>query len=236
MEPGNGNTYIHKAYMVIVATSWGWSMDRFLKGIAMAGTPVENLWRGALRAARRFAGNDNPSEEVRQLASMVPRLLSHYWTADDAEQMREQQVYDWLRDLSAFPLDIVAQAIDERRREPGSRRPTPGDVYARCIVLHNEARERSLYRALPPRSLSFDDVADGYAVEQGYTSMAEWQSLRSFRSVVVRIGNQEKRYESTYAGPIGERPIEPVPAWKQAGEKVWSKEEMARARRQLGLI
>jgi hypothetical protein len=69
---------------------------------------------------------------------MITSLLNHYWTADDLLASREAQLADWLEDLSRFDLSIVRDALAEWRRKPGSRRPTPGDIYAICFTAQQD--------------------------------------------------------------------------------------------------
>jgi hypothetical protein len=71
---------------------------------------------------------------IMELTGMITSLLNHYWTADDLLASREAQLADWLEDLSRFDLSIVRDALAEWRRKPGSRRPTPGDIYAICFA------------------------------------------------------------------------------------------------------
>jgi hypothetical protein len=73
-----------------------------------------------------------------ELTGMITSLLNHYWTADDLLASREAQLADWLEDLSRFDLSIVRDALAEWRRKPGSRRPTPGDIYAICFTAQQD--------------------------------------------------------------------------------------------------
>ena len=73
---------------------------------------------------------------------MVASLMNHYWTADDPLSSRKAQIADWIEDLSKFDLDIVRDALAEWRRKPGSRRPTPGDIYAICFTAQQSRTER----------------------------------------------------------------------------------------------
>jgi hypothetical protein len=59
--------------------------------------------------------------------------LSHYWTADDPAEVRQAQLKDWVDDLLEFGPEIVEEACTRWRRQPGGRRPTPGDIRAYCV-------------------------------------------------------------------------------------------------------
>jgi hypothetical protein len=82
---------------------------------------------------------------VREIAAIVSKLLSHFWTADDPAATRQAQISDWIADLEEFSLEIVAKACAEWRRRPGARRPLPGDIRAICIELRE-------LRSVPPKS------------------------------------------------------------------------------------
>lgn len=81
----------------------------------------------------------------RLIAERVTTLLSHYWTAADAPEVRKLQLADWIEDLSGFAAATVAEACAEWRHKPGGKRPTPGDIRTICV----ESRERREYLRLP---------------------------------------------------------------------------------------
>lgn len=94
-------------------------------------------------------------QERRELAEMISRLLSHYWTPDDDPAIRRAQMRDWIEDLSEFPLALVAEACRDWRRQPGGRRPTPGDIYQLCAAEQTRLRRhqdviREATSYLPP--------------------------------------------------------------------------------------
>ena len=72
------------------------------------------------------------STERRQIAALVSRLLSHYWTADDREETRESQIEDWITDLHQFGAEVVSRACG-RWRLTQNRRPTPADIVKLAI-------------------------------------------------------------------------------------------------------
>ena len=77
----------------------------------------------------------SPSVNERLIAERVTTLLSHYWTAADAPEVRKLQMGDWLDDLCEFPAAHVAEACAEWRRKPGGKRPTPGDIRTLCVEM-----------------------------------------------------------------------------------------------------
>jgi len=85
------------------------------------------------------------STERRQIASLISRLLSHYWTAADRPETREAQIEDWIIDLHQFGAEAVARACG-RWRITEHRRPTPADIVKLAIeeqdvIAISEAKE-----------------------------------------------------------------------------------------------
>lgn len=67
---------------------------------------------------------------------MIAALLTHYWTGDEHERLRQQQLHDWLEDLVEFTPELVGEACKEYRRGPDhKRRPLPGDIRMICIRI-----------------------------------------------------------------------------------------------------
>jgi hypothetical protein len=71
--------------------------------------------------------------DIRQMSRLISNLLSHYWMANEPVEVRERQITDWLEDLAEFGPEIVSIACGRWRRQPGGRRPTPGDIHAICV-------------------------------------------------------------------------------------------------------
>jgi hypothetical protein len=91
------------------------------------------------------SGRSTPSsrgtrDELNEIAAMIARLLSHYWTAADPVETRQAQHEDWLIDLREFGPEIVEQACTRWRRQPDGRRPTPGQIREFCIEEQNGRR------------------------------------------------------------------------------------------------
>lgn len=81
------------------------------------------------------------------IAERITTLLSHYWTADDDERLRDLQLGDWLDDLGNYDAPDVATAIKQWRHSQ-TRRPTPADIVKLVGAIHSE-RARSRHHALP---------------------------------------------------------------------------------------
>lgn len=66
--------------------------------------------------------------------------MGHYWAADTPVEIRRELALDWMDDLREFGPEIVSIACGEWRRQPGGRRPTPGDIRTICIREREERR------------------------------------------------------------------------------------------------
>jgi hypothetical protein len=67
-----------------------------------------------------------------EIAALVARLLTHYWTAAEPIGMREAQARDWIEDLCEFIPAQVDEACRRWRRSQ-SRKPTIADIRALAI-------------------------------------------------------------------------------------------------------
>jgi hypothetical protein len=79
------------------------------------------------------------AEQERQTASLIARLMSHYWASDTPTEIRREMAMDWLDDLREFGPDIVSAACGAWRRSQ-TKRPTPADVRRLCIEEQTERR------------------------------------------------------------------------------------------------
>lgn len=75
------------------------------------------------------------------ISNLILRLLSHYWIANEPEEVRRAQVDDWIGDLAEFGPDIVNEAC-ARWRISQSRRPVPADVRLIAVQVQREQNER----------------------------------------------------------------------------------------------
>lgn len=100
------------------------------------------------------------SQDIRQISALIARLMNHYWTAADPVATRQAQLDDWLGDLVEFGPEIVAEACGEWRRQPGGKRPTPGDIRTIAIRLQRERQEPEVVMLpAPERKRRLEDRA-----------------------------------------------------------------------------
>jgi hypothetical protein len=77
----------------------------------------------------------------------ISRLLSHYWTTNENEALREAQARDWLADLRDFAPETVAEACVDWRRGT-NKRPLISDIRNRCHEIRERSRpQEPAYRA-----------------------------------------------------------------------------------------
>ena len=76
-------------------------------------------------------------------AALIGRLLAHYWTTNEPQEVRRAIAEDWLEDLDEFPAGVVEAACREWRRAQ-TRRPTPADIRTLCIAEQQAEREHQL--------------------------------------------------------------------------------------------
>jgi hypothetical protein len=107
------------------------------------------------------------------IASLISRLMSHYWTADDHPEIRRAQAEDWIADLIEFSPAVVEEACAEWRRNQ-TNRPTIADIRKLCFASVWEERERP---CLPPPQSNLDAqrIADEWAIKRGYMSIEHFQ-------------------------------------------------------------
>lgn len=94
--------------------------------------------RSALTTQRSQPSTTSPDD--RAVAGLIARLLLHFWAGDVSDGARRAMAEDWLEDLREFGPEIVSIACGEWRRQPGGRRPTPGDIRTICIREQHERR------------------------------------------------------------------------------------------------
>lgn len=87
----------------------------------------------------------NGTNGSREVTARIAALLTHYWTGDEHERLRQQQLHDWLEDLEEFGPEVVGEACKEYRRGVNhARRPLPGDIRDICLYLQADRRERRM--------------------------------------------------------------------------------------------
>jgi hypothetical protein len=97
---------------------------------------------GSLRASQ------GPSQDsLLRVGAEILRLLSHYWSTNENEALREAQARDWLADLKDFSPEIVAEACGNWRRGE-TKRPMISDIRQRCFEILDRSRPpEPAYRA-----------------------------------------------------------------------------------------
>lgn len=130
-----------------------------------------------------------PSPDDRQIASLIARLLLHFWSPQDLpEGARKAMAEDWLADLREFGPDIVAEACSRWRRSE-TRRPAIANIRQFCIEEQRERRPASLALPNPGRierqnearderyrrlALEGREVTDRWARTKGYRDFDEY--------------------------------------------------------------
>lgn len=123
----------------------------------------------------------------RLIASLVAKLLGHYWTADEPARLRQAQIEDWVEDLNDFDPGVVEQACRDWRRG-SDRRPVPSEIRRMCIEEETSRAER---KQLGRRGLSETEItqtADAWAQSHGFASMADMQHSPTFTGAMLQIG------------------------------------------------
>jgi hypothetical protein len=126
-------------------------------------------------ASLRASQGPSPQSLV-MIGAEISRLLSHYWTTNEDQKLREAQARDWLTDLRDFPAEIVAEACGNWRRGE-NRRPMISDIRQRCI----EEVERRRPRMLPPPRSKAPEAYSGEYVEAA-AARAAWAKARGLSS------------------------------------------------------
>ena len=65
------------------------------------------------------------------IAEQIFKLLSHYWTANEDNAIRNAQAQDWISDLKDYPASVVTDACTAWRRTE-ERRPTIAGLRKLC--------------------------------------------------------------------------------------------------------
>lgn len=143
----------------------------------------------ALSITSSKASGERSVSDDRQIASLIGRLLVHYWTENMPASMREAQAQDWLEDLREFGPGVVSAACTEWRQKPGGKRPTPGDIRVLCIERQRFAKA---FPALPARDTTEEDarrLADKWAQGHGYSDIEAYQAV-TFQGNGLWVGNR----------------------------------------------
>lgn len=71
-------------------------------------------------------------QHAQWIAGRVTTLLSHYYQPDAPAELREAAIDDWIKLLLPFPPQTIEKACASYLRDQPRRRPSPGDICARC--------------------------------------------------------------------------------------------------------
>lgn len=177
--------------------------------------------------------NDGTSNTARQISSLVARLLSHFWTADDHPAAREAQITDWIGDLLMFSADTVSRACGEWRRTQ-TKRPMIADIRKLCIEFH--ATERAHYAVVDGRSNPLA-AEEAYARSVGFASALARRDAIEEREKAYRLAEQWRNSPEAQHDPaIAKGPGRPTGGnWKPAFSPERMAEEMKAARKALGM-
>jgi hypothetical protein len=154
---------------------------------------------------------------AKEIAALIARLLRHYFLTDEHAVSREAQIEDYIEDLIELGTDNVEAACREWRRQPGGRRPTPGDI-RKLAIEERDKRNRPLALAAPDPERIAQIRADRAAVKRKKEDeAAAWraanpgpyrQSVKTYESVAMDA--------ITGADPVtGEPPLSTCEAMKR---------------------
>ncbi len=193
-------------------------------------------------------GSPMRSETARQIASLIARLLSHFWATGEPESLRREQAHDWLDDLREFAPKTVARACAEWRRGQ-TRRPMIADIRKLCI------EDREIYNPPPklalikPNRVQREERKRSRDVEmqlQGRDLINKWARQKGFADVDAYAQARGTHWSEVYREHIGEvfknSPIAKgmsavIPTAAALGVKAreYTPSELLQARTELGL-
>ena len=176
----------------------------------------------------------------------MTRLLNHYWSAADPANVRQAQVEDYLEDLREFGAASVERACHDWRQSQPGKKPAPGFLRSMCIQqrrVQEEVREKTVEKWLAPsRAGHFSEleaegaiIADKWARDHGYRDrQAAYEKGISCFDIIRNLPGLKEmpRLEPNRWNPIASELAE---MGIKATERVYTSEEMAKARAELGI-
>lgn len=166
------------------------------------------------------------------ISEMVSRLLSHFWTGADTASARQAQIEDWIADLIEFGPAIVNEACTQWRRQPGGRRPTPGDIRVRCIEAQRDVAEHRL--AIENKSATWAPWL--YEIwGPASTGMAKREAAKREIDLSLRKAEDWRASEDGKAAARGFKSLGAAAMGVTAKEFTPSAERLAADRRALGI-
>jgi hypothetical protein len=149
--------------------------------------------------------------------AQILTLMGNYWTRDESREARALLVDSWLEDLEEFGPEPVAGACREWRRHQ-THRPRIADIRKLCIELQENAK----FRALPKPELMPEaeqiEIADIWARNQGFASMAEVQRSPDFTGASIKIGPRLWRRFEAIRPPVAVAPADFVVPYDKVPE------------------
>lgn len=109
------------------------------------------------------------------IATLISRLLAHYWAANEDTRLRAAIADDWLGDLREFDADIVDAACTEWRRMQ-DRRPTISNIRKLCRE-YQEIRAPKKPKMTPQQLAEAQAAARRYADQENarYAAAFDWR-------------------------------------------------------------
>lgn len=171
-------------------------------------------------------GPENVSQHVEWVAGRVQVLLSHYFQPDSPSEILDAAIDDWVDMISQFSEADINRACSTYLRDQPRRRPTPGDIRARCMTYREEAM-RKYRRSLPPppeeptKPRVTKEEADRITSELGFTpdlgnilkrfplarSVEEVKALDARRDMTCETNLERLKRARAAAGLPGERTL-----------------------------
>ncbi len=175
-------------------------------------------------------GSPMRSETDRQIASLIARLLSHFWATGEPESLRREQAHDWLDDLREYGPETVSRACGEWRRMQ-SRRPTIADIRKLCVEYREMYKPEQKYRSRLTGPLDWINAREAYAKSIGFPSWLAREDAIEARQEAYRKAEAWRQ-----AGGLDQPQGTMRPA-AALGVKAreYTPEELAKGRRELGI-
>jgi hypothetical protein len=186
------------------------------------------------------------------MASLITRLLSHYWTADDPEASRRAQIGDWLTDLGKFGPEILSMVAGQWRvREP--HRPTIAGIHRLCLDEADvrkrldpeqaaQLRDQRELRSARSRQRDLEMQLEGRELING------WARKKGFIDIDAYAAAKGIHWAEAYATAtkeiiaevVAKSPHKPVHGFNTAAAlgvtaREWTPSEMSASRQQLGI-
>ena len=155
--------------------------------------------------------------------------MSHYYQPDNATEIFEAALGDWLSCLTSISQRAIENACGAYLRDQPRRRPTPGDIRGRALDFDRQQRERFV-AALPP-------PPPAPAVERDVLTADRAQSICEELGFTPELRRAVKRFPmaKTSSEAIEGATVNKEPHWVHSAtpEKM---EQLAKARAQNAII